>query len=312
LIQSVQGLHLFLIVSRNIDLVQKEVPGVAVEASFDAALGRDIDLVVLGSPNELHAAMARAALEAGKHVVVDKPFTTNAAEAAGLVSLAAERKRVISVFQNRRWDSDFLAVKKILSEGLLGEVLHFESHMDRYRPGVLPRWKDENRPGSGVWYDLGPHLVDQTLELFGEPNAIHGHFAAQRPNAQNKDWAHVILEYDRLRVVLQASTVAAIPGARFTIHGLKGSWTKKLWDPQENQLKAGIRPGDPEYGDDPDPAVFQDGETGKTTELKCPKGDYRQYYVALRDAILGRGENPVRPAQAVRLMEILERATHVL
>jgi predicted dehydrogenase len=308
LIQSVEGLRLYRIVSRNVDLIRREVPGVTIEPSFEAALAPDIDLIVLGTPNDTHTSMAKAALEAGKHVLVDKPFTTTASEAAMLVSLAAENKRVISVFQNRRWDSDFLAAKQILAEGLLGEVVHFESHMDRFRPGVLPRWKDEGRPGSGVWYDLGPHLVDQALQLFGEPHAIHSHFASQRPNAQNKDWAHVIFEYDRLRVVLQASTVAAIPGARFTIHGLKGTWTKNYWDPQENQLKAGIRPGDAEYGDDPDLAVFKDGETGKTTELKCPPGDYRHFYVALRDAILANGENPVLPAHAVRVMQILDQS----
>ena len=178
LIRSVPGLQLAIVVSSNPERVRKDIPEAIVEPSLERALARDdIDLVVVATPNQTHVPFATAILEAGKHLTVDKPFTTTLAEARSLAKLAADRGRILSVFQNRRWDSDFLAAKVILQDGGLGDVVHFESHIDRYRPDVQPRWREQSGPGAGLWYDLGPHLVDQALQLFGLPSAILGKLA---------------------------------------------------------------------------------------------------------------------------------------
>jgi predicted dehydrogenase len=223
--------------------------------------------------------------------------------------LASERGRILSVFQNRRWDSDFLGAKAILESGRLGNVVHVESHMDRFRPIVRPRWRERLGPGAGLWCDLGPHLADQALQLFGLPIAVHGHLARQRSGAEVDDWAHVILDYGRLQVILHASLLAANVAFRFVIHGTKGTWTKRRGDVQEDQLRSGTVPGTPGWGEDPDAAVYFDGESEQSTLLSVPAGDYRRYYIALRDAILGQGPNPVTPIQAIAVMAVLEAAS---
>jgi len=310
LIRSVHGLRLDLIVSGDPERVRKEIPDATVEQRFDRALRQEnIDLVVIATPNETHVRLATAALEAGKHVVVDKPVTTTVAEARALAELASERGRILSVFQNRRWDSDFLGAKAILESGRLGDVVHFESHMDRFRPIVRPRWRERLGPGAGLWYDLGPHLVDQALQLFGLPTAVHGHLARQRSGAEVDDWAHVILDYGHLQAILHASLLVANVAFRFVIHGTKGTWTKRRADVQEDQLRSGTVPGTPGWGEDPDAAVLSDGETGQSTLLSVPAGDHCRYYIALRDAILGQGLNPVTPIQAIAVIAVLEAAS---
>jgi predicted dehydrogenase len=309
LIKSVSGLQLVAVVSRDPDRVRKELPEVIVEQHLEVGLARDdIDLVVVATPNRTHFPIAAAALNAGKHVVVDKPFTTTLAEARSLAELASARDRILSVFQNRRWDSDFLAAMAILEAGRLGDVVQFESHIDRYRPVVQPRWREQYGQGAGLWYDLGPHLVDQALQLFGLPAAISGRLVRQRVGAEVDDWAHVILDYGRLQVILHASFLAANAAPRFVIHGTRGTWTKRGADVQEDQVRSGMAPGTPGWGEDADAAVFIDGETGQSTELPAPAGDHRRYYIALRDAILGLGPNPVTPIQAIAVMAILETA----
>jgi predicted dehydrogenase len=307
LIRSVPGLQLTVVVSGNPDRVRKGVPGAIVEPSLDRALAHDdVDLVVVATPNQTHVPFATAILEAGKHVTVDKPFTTTLAEARSLAELASARGRILSVFQNRRWDSDFLAAKAILQDGRLGDVVHFESHIDRYRPDIPPRWRERSGPGAGLWYDLGPHLVDQALQLFGLPSAILGQLARQRAGAEVDDWAHVILDYGRLQVILHAASLAANAAPRFLIHGTKGTWKKQRADVQEDQVRSGMKPGAPGWGEDPDDPVFFNGGTGQPIALRAPAGDHRRYYIALRDAILGQGPNPVTPIQAITVMAILE------
>lgn len=248
LIRSVPGLQLTVVVSGNPDRVRKDLPDATVQPSLERALAgndADIDLVVVATPNQTHVPFATATLNAGKHVVVDKPFTTTLAEARSLADLASARGRILSVFQNRRWDSDFLAAKAILEDDRLGDVVHFESHIDRYRPVVPVRWREQPGPGAGLWYDLGPHLVDQALQLFGTPLAVSGRLARQRAGAAVDDWAHVILDYGRLQVILHAACLAASAAPRFLIHGTKGSWIKQRADVQEDQVRAGMKPGAP-------------------------------------------------------------------
>src|SRR6185295_15346831 len=182
LIRATPGLELAAICSSHPERVQADRPDTAVVASLEEACALpSVDLVVIATPNDTHVSMATYALGAGKHVVLEKP--------------AQSSHRVLAVFQNRRWDGDFLAVADLLAGSVLGDVSHFESHFDRYRPLVRPRWRERAGVGSGLWYDLGPHLVDQALQFFGLPDRVAASLAAQRPGAQSDDWAHVILEY---------------------------------------------------------------------------------------------------------------------
>jgi predicted dehydrogenase len=308
LIAAVPGLELVVVGSRRADVVQADLPNVRVISDpIEAATTEGADLVVIATPNATHAALARAALEAGKHVVVDKPFVLTSEDARRLSALAVAKARVLSVFQNRRWDSDFLGAKAALAGGALGDVVHFESHFDRFRPAVRDRWRERAVPGGGILYDLGPHLIDQALELFGMPDGVSAFSATQRTGASIDDWVHVVLDYGRFRVILHASMLVAGGAIRLAIHGTRGSWIKPSADVQEGQLRAGLRPGGVGWGVDLEPARFYDGAT--SVEVAVPAGDYRNFYSALREAILGRGENPVTPAQALATTSVLELAS---
>ena len=307
LIQSVPGLSLALVASRDAGKVRADLPDMEVIGEpLQAATDPRIGLVVIASPNHTHAPLARAALTAGKHVVVDKPFTLDLREARELVTLARRQDRVLSVFQNRRWDSDFLAVREAIDAGLIGEVVHFESRIERFRPQVRARWREQAGPGSGLWWDLGPHLVDQALQLFGLPDTVHASLAAQRTGAATDDWAHVVLGFGTRRAILHAGMLAAGSVARFIVHGSKGSAVKQRPDPQEAQLLAGVRPGAARWGFDDDALQLHDGNG---IQLRpAPRGDQARYYALLRDAVLGIGDNPVSPAQALAVMAVLEAA----
>jgi predicted dehydrogenase len=309
LIRSVPGLELSVVSSRHPERVREDFPGAQVVADPEqAATHPDVDLVVIASPNETHVPLATAALVAGKHVIVDKPFTITLAEARGLGELSRAKQRLLSVFQNRRWDSEFLGARAIIEEGHLGEILHFESHIDRFRPAVRKRWREVAGPGAGLWYDLGPHLVDQALQLFGLPATISARIVRQRPQAQTDDWFHVLLDYGRLQAILHGSLVVAGGIPRMAIHGIRGSWLKYGLDTQEEQLVRGVVPGDTGWGEDPRPGIFHSGSENKTLELPVPRGDHRQYYFGIRDALLNQAPNPVTPGQAIAVMAVLETA----
>ncbi|MEY4663027.1 MAG: hypothetical protein RLZZ239_1500, partial [Pseudomonadota bacterium] len=240
LIAAVPGLQLTAISSSRPHDVHTAWPQVSVCDSAEQLIARDdIDLVVVATPNNTHAPLAKLALLAGKHVVVDKPFTLNVREAQELIALAGQQDRLLSVFQNRRWDSDFMSVRAVLKRGTLGRVVHFESHFDRFRPVVPQRWRDSGEPGSGLWFDLGPHLLDQALQLFGPPQTLTLDWARQRDNSKADDWFHAVLHYDAMRVVLHASALTAQVAPRFTVHGTQGSLIKFGLDTQEAALKAG-------------------------------------------------------------------------
>lgn len=306
LIASTQGLELACIASSRPDDVHADLPAVEVAADPLQAVERDdIDLVVIAAPNAQHAPLAAAALRAGRHVVVDKPFTLTLAEARELRALAKQRERLLSVFHNRRWDSDFLGVKRVIDEGRIGEVVHFESHIDRFRPQVRARWRERAQPGGGIWFDLGPHLIDQALQLFGLPQAVQADLAALRPGAQADDWAHAVLHYPERRVVLHASMLVAGGSARFAAHGTGGSVVKPRIDRQEAQLLAGTRPGDPGWGEDDDALLLYPGDAPMET-LAAPRGDQGRYYAGMRDAIRGLAPPPVTDAQALAVMAVLE------
>jgi len=308
LIDAVPGLELRVIGSNRPDAVHADRPDAVVCAPEAAVTHPDVDLVVIAAPNDRHAPLAEAALRAGKHVVVDKPFTVTLAEARHLARVARETGRLLSVFQNRRWDSDFLALQAALGSGAVGEAMHVEAHFDRYRPQVRARWREQAGQGTGIWFDLGPHLVDQALLLLGLPDAVSASFARQRAGAEAPDWAHVVLHFGERRAILHASML--VPGGtpRWIVHGTRGTFIKRRMDQQEAQLLAGMAPGAPGWGVDDDVGLLIDGATSTTTEVAAPAGDQRAYYAAVRDAILGRSANPVPPVQAVAVMAVLEAA----
>jgi predicted dehydrogenase len=308
LIQSVPGLQLVAVGSSRPERVLEDLRGVTVCSAEDAATHPDVDLIVIATPNDSHFPLASAALLAGKHVVVDKPFTVTLTEARALVSLAEQQERLLSVFHNRRWESESLATKAVLESGALGEVVHFETHIDRFRPVVRKRWRENTGPGGGLWFDLGPHLIDEALHLFGLPHTINASFALQRRGGETEDWAHVQLNYERLRVILHASLLAFGGVARSVIHGTRASWAKHGADVQEKQLVAGMRPDADGFGVDPNPGILYDGTTGEQTEIPAPVGNESAYYVGIREAVLGRQPNPVPPEQALAVMAVLERS----
>lgn len=308
LLQSVDGLKLAVVSSRDEEKVKRDLPDVQVVATPEEAIQHpDVDLVVIASPNATHAPLAALALNAGKHVVVDKPFTLDMQEARDLIALADEKQRLLSVFHNRRWDSDFLGIKQVIEEDRLGKVKLFESHIDRFRPEVRVRWREQNVPGSGLWFDLGPHLIDQALQLFGLPQSVQGNIATLRAGAEINDWAHVVLNYPQHKVVLHCSMLVAGGTSRFAVHGDKASVIKARIDRQEVQLLAGVTPGSAGWGEDDDDIVLFDAD-GETTRLKTPSGDQRQYYIGVRDALTGKIQNPVHPVEALAVMAVLEAA----
>lgn len=309
LIAATPGLRLHTVVSRDAAKVHADLPDVRVLAEPAHAFADGaVDLVVVAAPNAVHASLAIAALQAGRHVLVDKPFTTSLDEARRVLEVARTTGRLASVLQNRRWDSDFLALRSLLESGALGEPAELHSHFDRFRPQVPDRWRERAGPGAGLWFDLGPHLVDQALQLFGMPLSIQADIAAQRADAVVDDWFHVVLHYPRLRVVLHAGALVAANTLRLAAHGTGGSYVKHGLDPQEDALRAGTVPGAGDWGHDPSPGILTTiGDTGPVARvIDGPRGDYRACYAAMRDAILGRGEPPVTPAQALELMQVLE------
>lgn len=312
LITAQEGLSLEAITSRDADKVHADWPDVPVESTPEALMARDdIDLVVIPTPNATHYALVSEALAAGKHVVVDKPFTVSVTEAEQLCVQAAEAKRLLSVFHNRRWDADFLTVRNLIDGQSLGQVVHFESHFDRFRPQVVQRWREEPAPGAGAWFDLGAHLVDQALALFGRPESIWLDLASQRDGARVDDYFHAVLRYAAMRVVLHAGTLVAAPGARFTIHGTKASYIKHGLDPQEDMLKRGDLLPFPHWGEDwrhgmLTVGLVQEGDQPELREVPTLPGNYLGYYAGVRDAILGRAPLPVTAEEALEVMRLLE------
>jgi predicted dehydrogenase len=268
----------------------------------------EIDLVVIASPNESHAPLAEAAMRAGRNVVVDKPFTITVEQARHLGAVAKEKDVLLSVFQNRRWDSDFLTIRDAIRRGLVGRIVLFESRIDRFRPEVRERWREIPGPGAGLLYDLGPHLIDQTLLQFGIPDNVQATTAKQRRGARTDDYFQLLLRYGEMVATLGAGSLVSGGSARFAVHGEKASVVKQKPDIQEDQLRAGILPGARDWGLDPDDAVMYEGASGETRPIRSARGDQRGYYVALREALLGRARNPVTPEQGATVMAIIEAA----
>lgn len=263
------------------------------------------DLVVIATPNDSHFELARAALEAGRHVVVDKPFMVTPAEADAIIALACKQARVLTVFHNRRWDSDFLTVRKLLPR--LGEIMLFEAHWDRFRPAIKPGWREVPHPGGGVLNDLGSHMIDQALLLFGMPEAISADVVSQRAGAQVDDYFDLTLHYGDRRVCLRCSTLVAEPRPRFALHGSAGSFIKQGLDPQETQLKAGMDPRAPDFGLDGRDGLLTLAD-GPVEAIPTERGDYPAFYEAVADAVLDGAPVPVDPVDARNGLTLIDLA----
>ncbi|OUL69272.1 oxidoreductase [Paraburkholderia hospita] len=293
------------------DKARADYPNATIVADIDALLAlSDIECVVIATPNDTHFDLARRTLEAGKHVVVDKPVTLSAADARTLADLAQSKGLVFAPFHNRRWDGDFMTVRDLIASGELGRITHFESHFDRFRPGIRQRWREEASRGGGLLFDLGPHLIDQALTLFGAPETVYATVKAYRDNASAPDYVHLLLGYANHEVVLHASALTAIVAPRYTIHGTRGSYVKNGLDTQEDQLKAGLRPGDAGFGGGNDAGTLRvlEGEQEVQRELPTRDGAYVEFYRALAASIQDGAPFPVSAADAVDVMAIIELA----
>ena len=313
LVSAVPDLHLVAVASSDAAKVHADWPDVAVHASPAELIARaDLDLVVIATPNDTHHRLARAALMAGCNVVIDKPFTVALADARELAALAHRRRLLLSVFHNRRWDGDFLTLRGLLDEGALGRVVEMTSRFDRFRPEVRPRWRESAGPGAGLWFDLGPHLVDQALGLFGRPRAITLARDLTRDGALADDWFHAHLRYDRLHVHLHAGMLVADSAPRLAVHGTRGSFVKRGLDAQEDALKAGVRPTwppRPDWGIDRGQAELvtraADG-SAQNTPVALRPGAHQAYFAAVAAALRDEAPNPVPPDEALAVMELIE------
>jgi scyllo-inositol 2-dehydrogenase (NADP+) len=267
-----------------------------------------IELVIVATPNTSHFPLAEAALAAGKHVVVDKPFTVTVAEGEALIALAADRGRLLTVFQNRRWDGDFLTIRSLLEERRLGELLLYEAHWDRFRPAIKPGWREVPGVGAGLLWDIGPHMIDQALLLFGLPKALSADIAVQREGAGVDDYFRLTLDYGRMRAVLAASNLVAEPRPGFDLHGTEGSFRKYRLEPQEIALKAGIGPLEPGFGEEPAESYGVLTRGGRSEPVATLPGRYLAFYEAVAASIHGEAPPPVDPADALAGLAILDLA----
>jgi len=290
--------------------VAKAFPGVAIHTSAESLIADpDIDLAVVATPDATHASLARAALLAGKHVVVEKPFALSSAEAMALLALARERKRVLTVFHNRRWDGDFKTVAGIVRSGRLGDIKLATLSWDRFRPAVKLGWREQSTDPWGALLNLGPHLIDQALLLFGRPERITADLAVQRREAHSPDYFSITLQYGSLRVLLSVSILVADARPRFAIYGTRGSFVKYGIDPQEDNLRAGVAVGAPGFGADPE-SLYGSLTAVDAAAQRIPTedGDWRPFYAGVAAAIAEGAPPPVDPADALDGLELIELA----
>lgn len=308
------GLKLLKVVERSAERSREQHPWVeVVRDAEDLLRDEGIGLVVVATPNDSHFELARRALLAGKHAVVEKPFTVTSEEARQLIELARERGLVVCAHQNRRWDGDFLTVRRLLEGGLLGRLLEFESRFDRFRDEPRPgAWREAERPGSGILYDLGSHLIDQALVLFGPPRAVTADVRIQRDFARADDYFELLLHYDGPKVTLKAGMLVREPTPRFVLRGTRGSYVKHGLDPQEEALKRGLAPGGPGWGEEPrERWGLLDADAGGLhleARVETLAGRYQEFYRNVAAAIAGRAEPAVRPEDARRTVRIIELA----
>jgi predicted dehydrogenase len=269
---------------------------------------RELDAVVIATPNPTHASLAEAALDHGLHVVVDKPLARSAAEGRRIVDASARARRLLTVFHNRRWDGDFLTVRKLIADGSVGDPVCLESRYERFRPERRDKWHENLSvdDGGGILNDLGPHVIDQALVLFGPPTSVYAEIASRRRDVTVDDDVFVALRFAGGQTAhLWISNIPRLLGPRFRLVGMRGVYEKRGIDPQEDQLRAGLRPGDERWGRTDHGRLV--GDAGDAPCETLP-GCYEAFYAQLRDALAGRGPVPVDPDDAVRVLEVIEQA----
>src|ERR1700674_448889 len=314
-IHAVPGLKLAAILQRSGDEAARLYPDARVVRSVEELLAMsDTRLIVVATPNDTHHPIARQCLAADRDVVVDKPLASTLGEALDLVKFAQERGRLLTVYQNRRYDGDFQAVQQLVASGRLGRIVRFETNYDRFRPQLKANaWRERVGPGAGILFDLAPHLIDHALVLFGLPEAVTADVRVERAVAVVDDAFDVMLHYPAgMRAVLRSTMLAAAPRPRFVLHGTRGSFFKQSFDPQEINLRRGYVPENGPWGGEPqeDWGVLTTIENDVVTKRSVPSStsDYRDYYANVRDAILGRASLAVTPEYALDVMRVLEMA----
>jgi len=310
LIDAVDGLEVSVVVTRDAERGARAVeryPGVRVMESAEEAF-READVAVIATPNRFHAPLALAALRRGLHVVVDKPFALSSAEASEVLSAAGGR---LTVFQNRRWDGDFLTAARVVREGRLGEVTRFESRFERFRPAIKEGWRELASPeeGGGALLDLGPHLVDQAIVLFGRPRRVYAEVDARRLLAEVDDDVFIAIEHvSGVRSHLRLGAVSPLGGRSLVVSGLEGGFGTEGLDPQESQLKLGRGPGDPGFGErERDPGRFV-GLDGVIDDVPLERGRYEEFYAGVAAWVAGEAPPPVDPADSLLGLQVLEAA----
>ncbi|MGC1905487.1 MAG: oxidoreductase [Candidatus Acidiferrum sp.] len=312
-ISAVPGMRLAAILQRKGDEAASAYPQAKIVRSLDELLTiPDLQLIVIATPNDTHAPFARAALAAGRNVVVDKPFTTSYEEAVDLVKFAEKFGKLLTVYQNRRYDGDFQAIRQLVGEGTLGRVVRFETNYDRFRPNLKPNaWREKPGSGAGILFDIGPHLIDHAMILFGKPEAITADVRIEREGGLADDGFDIMFHYPKsMRAVLSSNILAAVSRPRFLLFGTKGAFLKQTVDPQENNLRFGKIPKEGPWGAEPEEnwglLTLSDGTN--TTQRRIPSGtgDYRDYYANVRDVIEGKAQPFVPLPYALNVMNALE------
>ena len=302
------------ILQRTSEAAKQHYPGVLVAKQLDEILNdAEIELVIVNTPNITHFDFTSRALEAGKHVIVEKPFTNTADEAQKLISLAKKKNKMLSVFQSRRWDGSFMTLQKIIASGAVGKIVEYEAHYDRFRNYIAPgTWKEEPGPGSGILFNLGSHMLDQVLTLFGKPETVSARIGTQRPGGRVDDFYDLRISYPGLNVIVKSSYLVREPGPMYQVHGVNGSFVKYGIDPQEEALKLHQIPGTPGWGTDP--AKYW-GKLNTEIDglhyegrIETLAGNYLGYYQNIYE-VLREGKNlAVKPEQAMDVIKLIEAA----
>jgi predicted dehydrogenase len=307
-----QEFEVIQVLERSKNLSKQLFPEARIVRNFDEIIdNREVELVVVNTPDWLHFEMAEKAIAAGKHVVVEKPVTERSNEAAHLLQLAREKGVLFTVFQNRRWDNDFLTVQKVIESGNLGRIVEFESHFDRYRTFIKPdTWKEDREESTGVLHNLGSHMVDQAYVLFGMPKAVNAVLKIVRNGGKVADYYDIRMEYERFSAILKCSYLVKEPGPRYSVYGEYGTFHKWGIDNQEENLKAGMLPVGDDWGKEPEKdwgtLVYEKDGLEFSGKVETIAGDYNAFYNNVFDAIRNGEELAVKPQEAIDVLKILE------
>ncbi|WP_221390764.1 Gfo/Idh/MocA family oxidoreductase [Dyadobacter sp. NIV53] len=304
------GFKLKTVVERSKNEAQEFDPSIENARSVDELLADEsIDLVFICTPNDTHFPYAMDALQNGKHVVIEKPFSATEEEAKQLIEVAEEKGLILTAYQNRRWDSDFLTIKKLIAEDKLGDIVEYECRYDRFRP-VVPTesWKEKSVPVGGNLYNLGPHLIDQALVLFGEPETVTAEIRSVRPNSEIDDYFDVRLGYVDKLVIVKSSLMVYENYLRYHLHGTKGSFIKGGLDPQEETLRKNVLPTEKPWGAEPENRWGKLYSEAFSGTIESEPGDYAPFYQNVYDAIVNGAELAVKPSEILRTTRVIDLA----